>query len=197
MSTSELHPSHREVRDGSGFSLIEAMVALTILLVGLLGLAQTFVLGLNIVATSSQQILAREKAREAIESVHTARDNKTVTWAQIGNTASTTSCPNAGTAATTGGHFVEAPTTMLMAGPDGLVNTTDDVGSEKTPGQDGRLGTADDVALVGYTRSLRICTVTANPNLREVTVTIGYPGSNAIGGSNRTYTLRTFISSYS
>ena len=54
-------------------------------MVGLLGLAQVFYFGLSIVGTSSAQLIAREKAREAIESVHTARDTRVITWAQIRN----------------------------------------------------------------------------------------------------------------
>jgi prepilin-type N-terminal cleavage/methylation domain-containing protein len=197
ISPSSPQPSPRPASGENGFSLVEAMVALSILLIGVLGLAQTFVLGLNIIATSTQQIIAREKAREAIESVHTARDNKTVNWAAIGNAASTLSCPNAGTTPTSGGRFLEAPPNLLMAGPDGLVNTSDDVGPEVAPGADGRMGTTDDVPLVGFTRTLRICAVTSNQNLREVTVIIRYPGSAAIGGRSQTYTLATYISSYS
>jgi hypothetical protein len=174
------------------------LVAMTILAIGLLGMAQTFYMGMSIVATSSAQLLAREKAREAIESVHTARDTKVITWAQIRNTSPSSSCTAAGLAPSGGGTFVEAPSgAMLAAGPDGLVNTADDTGDEVLPGQDGRLYTSDDVRLVGYTRRITICDVTNNVNLRQITVQIGFPGSGAIGSRNRTYTLTTFISSYS
>ena len=70
----------RPARD-DGFSLIEVVVAMSLLMVGLLGLAQVFYFGLAIVGTSSAQLIAREKAREAIESVHTARDTRVITWA--------------------------------------------------------------------------------------------------------------------
>jgi hypothetical protein len=42
-----------------------------------------------------------------------------------------------------------------------------------------------------------MCDVTANANLRQITVVVGFPGSNAIGARRRTYTLITYISSYS
>ena len=50
----------------AGFSLLEVVVAMSILVVGLLGLAQTFYVGMSLVSTSSPNLIAREKAREAI-----------------------------------------------------------------------------------------------------------------------------------
>ena len=83
-----LHTSRCPVADAPdqrGFSLIEMIVAMSILLVGLLGLAQVFYLGMVNASTSSAHLIAREKAREAIESVHTARDTRTIAWSAIRN----------------------------------------------------------------------------------------------------------------
>ena len=180
-----------------GFSFIELIVALALLMVGLLGLAQVFYFGMAIVGTSSAQLIAREKAREAIESVHTARDTRVITWAQIRNTAA----PNCGAWANTtpngGGTFLNGEQNILAAGPDGLVHTPDDAGQEMTPGPDNTLGTADDVPLVGFTREVAICDINGNANLRQIAVTIRYNGSTAVGVRRRTYTLITYISSFS
>ena len=73
--------THDRLHRDDGFSLFEVMVALSILMVGLLGLAQVFYYGLSIAGTSSAQLIAREKAREAVESVHTARDTRVITIA--------------------------------------------------------------------------------------------------------------------
>lgn len=199
MRISQSSNTSQPISSESGFSLLEMMVAMSLLAIGLLGMAQVFYMGMSIVGTSSAQLIAREKAREAIESVHTARDTKIITWAEIRNTAAPGTCTAAGLAAGPGGGtFVEAPAgAMSAAGPDGLVNTADDVGDEVLPGPDGRLNTADDVPLVGFTRRVTICDVTGNANLRQITVVVGFPGSGAIGARNRTYTLTTFISSYS
>jgi prepilin-type N-terminal cleavage/methylation domain-containing protein len=180
-----------------GFSLIEIMVALSILMVGLLGMAQVFYYGLSIASTSSAQLIAREKAREAIESVHTARDTRVINWAAIRNANAPDCSAWPTTNANGGGTFVNGEQAMLAAGPDGLVQTGDDVGQEMTPGPDNTLGTADDVPIVGFTRELVICDVTGNPDLRQIVVTIRYPGSTAVGLSRRTYTLTTFMSSFS
>jgi prepilin-type N-terminal cleavage/methylation domain-containing protein len=178
-----------------GFSLIELMVALSILMVGLLGLAQVFYFGLAIVGTSSAQLIAREKAREAIESVHTARDTRTITWAQIRNVSSPDCTAWPGTTANSGGAFLTAEHPLQEAGTDGLVATSDDTGTEKTPGPDNLLGTPDDVPLQGFRRQIAICDI--GPNLRQIAVTIRYSGSGAVGSRQRTYTLVTYISSFS
>lgn len=190
-------PRRRPVRRDDGFSFIELIVALSILMVGLLGLAQVFYFGMAIVGTSSSQLIAREKAREAIESVHTARDTRVITWAQIRNTASPDCAPWPNTTASGGGTFLNGEQNMLAAGPDGLVYTADDAGQEMLPGPDNTLGTGDDVPLAGFTREVAICDIDGNPNLRQIAVTIRYNGSAAVGNLRRTYTLITYISSFS
>ncbi len=171
----------------AGFTLIEAMVAMTVLLVGLLGLAQAFYLGMRHMSTSSANLTAREKAREAIESVHTARDTRTITWAQIRNVSD-------------GGVFLDGAQPLYAAGADGLVNTADDAAAGlevlRDPGPNGTLGDADDIVtpLNGFTRQIQILELSpVNPDLRQVLVTITY----SVGPQRGSYTLRTFISSFS
>ena len=98
------HPSTSTSEQG--FSLLEAFVAMIILTVGLLALAQVLYVGLNIASTSTPNLVAREKAREAIESVHTARDTLIILWAQIRNVGAPAGCP-VGTTGIGGGAFAE------------------------------------------------------------------------------------------
>jgi prepilin-type N-terminal cleavage/methylation domain-containing protein len=195
MRPESLMPANAQPRREDGFSLIELIVAMSILMVGLLGLAQVFYFGLSIVGTSSAQLIAREKAREAIESVHTARDTRIITWAQIRNVGAPDCSAWPGTTANGGGRFTTAEHDLFDAGPDGLVATADDAGLERTPGPDNTLGTADDIPLTGFRRQVVICDI--NNNLRQIAVTIRFKGNNAVGNRDRTYTLVTYISSFS
>jgi prepilin-type N-terminal cleavage/methylation domain-containing protein len=187
-----------------GFSLIEVMVAMSLLLVGLLGLAQVFYLGMMNASTSSAHLIAREKAREAIESVHTARDNRTIAWAQVRNVNPPTCAaiaaappqPAVTFLANGGGIFLNGEQELRQAGIDGLVNTGDDAaaGFEELPGPNGRFETTaptDDVPLNQYWRTVSICDV--NPDLRQIQVTVRY----RVGTASRSYTLSTNISSFS
>jgi hypothetical protein len=175
----------------SGFSLVETIVAMGILATALLSLAGVFAMGLTHLANSTPNLIAREKAREAVESVHTARDSRVITWAQINNVNN-------------GGVFVSGAQPMRNPGVDGLVNTTDDevagIEQMRGPGADGKLGTPDDTltALTNFTRQIEIADVLegngqVNPTLRRLRVTIGYQ----VGSNNRTYVLTTFISKIS
>ncbi len=174
-----------------GFSLIETVIAMGILATGLLSMAGVFTLGLAHMSTSSANLIAREKAREAVESVHTARDTQTITWAEIRNVSQ-------------GGVFLDGGQPVRSACTDGLVNTADDTtcGVEvlTEPGSDNLLGTADDVQipLDNYTRKVEISDLldedgNLNETLRQIVVTIDYH----VGGISRTYTLTTYISSFS
>lgn len=173
------------VKKESGFSLIETLIAMAILATGLLSLAAVFAMGLNQLKGSSASLIAREKAREAVESVHTARDTRIVTWAQIRNAGA-------------GGVFLAGAQPLKEAGADGLVNTADDGELEVSlsPGEDNILGTEDDIStpLDTYTRTIAITDIlvngTPNPSLRQLRVTIGY----RVGEAQRTYTLTTYIS---
>jgi prepilin-type N-terminal cleavage/methylation domain-containing protein len=206
---SRLNLNATDGRDASGsddgFSLIEVTIAMAILATGLLSLAGVFVIGLNHLAGSSAALIAREKAREAVESVHTARDTRVIRWCQIYNVGSPR---NAACASEAAAVFVSGMQPLRNTGPDGLVNTADDDGVEEavSPGPDNVLGTADDVRtpLMNYRREVEITEIVTaggpNPNLRRLRVRIRYgkmvPGE---GGPQpeRVYELTTYISSIS
>ena len=165
----------------SGFSLVETLVSILILTVGVLGLSQAFINGVQKSSSSPYEVLATQKASEAVESVFAARDSHTVTWAQMKNVAD-------------GGVFLNVATDMKVAGADGILNTADDgaVESFVLPGMDGLVGTADDktLTLAGFTRKIVI--VELSGFLREITVTITYPAN----GQTKTYAVTALISQY-
>jgi type II secretory pathway pseudopilin PulG len=171
----------------AGMTLIETMIAALILIIGVAGVASVYTQGVLYMGISQDDFIAKEKAREAVESVFTARDTQILTWAQIRNVA--------GGSGADGGVFLDGPLPINDPGPDGLVNTADDGAIENIilPGPDNLLGTADDVRipLVRFKREIKIRDFA--PNLRSLTVIMTYQSGRLL----RTYTLTTYISQFS
>jgi len=190
--------SHRSAQ--RGFTILETMIAIAILSIGILTLIATFAAAINATQTAQENLIARQKTLEAMESIFTARNTQQVTFAQIANFPT--------------GIFTSGATQLLCAGPDGLVNTTDDVqcpangpcaaGPECVvmPGPDGILGTSDDVAmsLGNFQRQVVINSVlesdgvTIDPTLKQITVTVSYTPTGSTAA--RIYTVNALISSY-
>ena len=76
-----------ETRNQGGFSLVETIFAIGVLSVAALGMAGIFVQGMQKTASSPAELIATQKAAEAIESVFSARDSHSITWAQLRNQA--------------------------------------------------------------------------------------------------------------
>jgi len=160
-------------RDGErGFSLVEVLTAMVILTVGLLPLVGLFSTSVQRMTASTPMLVAREKAREAIESVHAARDTGEASWPTIRNVSD-------------GGVFLNGARPIKLPGNDGLVNTADDG--------------VDEISSAEFTREIVISPLALdtgpgmNPNLREVRVIVRYK----VYGSWRTYTMTTYVSAYS
>jgi type II secretory pathway pseudopilin PulG len=171
----------------SGSTLVEVVIAMGVLVVGALGTAGVFTRGMQAVTSSPGDLVATQKAAEAIESVFSARDSHTLTWAQIRNVQ--------GQSGSDGGIFLDGPQQLKDPGPDGLVNTIDDGALEFVtfPGPDHMLNTADDaiMKLSGYTREIKITDI--QTGLRNITVILTFQA----GTQTRKYTLTTYISNYS
>jgi prepilin-type N-terminal cleavage/methylation domain-containing protein len=171
-----------------GFTLIEVMISMIILVIGSLCLAGFFAKGLQSSDMTQMQYIAQEKASEAMETIFTARDTKILSWAQIANVNS-------------GGVFSNGPQPLCNSGPDGLFGTQDDITSEPDtitigPGPDGVFGTSDDVVVnlnPWMTRTITITPVATTTNLNEITVTINW----VYEGQQNSYTLVSYISNYS
>ncbi len=184
-----------------GFTMIETMIAVAIMSIGILTLVAAFATAVGAAQNAQENLVARQKALEAMESIYTARNTQQITFAQIANIPS-------------GGIFTSGPTQLLQAGPDGLVNTADDTNFPANgpcatgpeclvmPGPDGVLGNADDVAmsLANFTRQIQINSVlesdgvTIDPNLKQVVVTVTYlTGTSTVP---RTYSVNALISQF-
>lgn len=195
----------RGKREG-GFSLIEVMIAIVVMLVGILAVIASLAAAVAATEGSEEDLIARQKALEAMESIYTARNSQQIPFSAVANVSN-------------GGIFLNGAQPMKCAGPDGLVNTGDDVscttaagaacpdsGAEcmVLPGPDGILGTADDttMSLGNFTRTITITPTTyptgpnagtVNPNMMGITVTITYTKA---GLPSRSFAANGLISSY-
>lgn len=182
----------------AGFTLIEVMVSIFVLTVGLVSLLGVFGVAMAATQTSQQDLIAKQLASEAMESIITARNTSQLPWAEIQNT---------GTGQTPDGIFVTGVQPIDKSGADGIIGTADDqTGSNSgpaylvLPGPDGIVGTSDDVQLplTNYSRQIQIASVTdANGNvsstLRTVTITISYQTPL---NATKNYVLTSYISQY-
>jgi prepilin-type N-terminal cleavage/methylation domain-containing protein len=196
-----IHFSNSTKSSQRGFSIIEVMISAAILTVGIVAVIGGFGAAITATQYSQYDLIARQKALQAMESIYTARNTQQITFAQIANIGS-------------GGIFTVGATQLLNAGPDGIVNTADDTNYPASgpcpagpecmvlPGPDGILGTADDAALglTGFTRQIQINKVfeadgvTVNPNLKQIVVTVTYQKNGV--NNVRTFTVDALISAF-
>jgi hypothetical protein len=172
----------------SGFSYVDVMVAITILLVGVLGLVAAITRGIAMTTVSQEMLNAKQLAAATMESIFTARELETIDlgWNSIGNV---------GSSSVPGGIFLTGDQPIYpSAGFDRIFGTADDY-----KGADGVAGNGDDgVATVGYTRNITITDIpdttrpTAPISLRKIEVTINYWTS----GRPRKETFTSFIANY-
>jgi prepilin-type N-terminal cleavage/methylation domain-containing protein len=187
-----------------GFTLIEVMIAIAVMSIGLLSVVASIATAMQATQSAQEDLIARQKAMEALESIYTARNSQQVAFSAINNT--TASPP---------GIFVSGAQPLLCAGPDGLVGTGDDVSCKTSggvacpnggvecwvlPGPDGVLGTADDItySLANFTRTISfspvyLSTGGINTNMMAITISVSYTKD---GLPKRTFTVNGLISSY-
>lgn len=183
MSNTSTALSRAGSHDEGGFGLIEALVGLLLLSAGLLGIGSAFAQGARALSGSNFDIIAREKAVEAVESVFSSRDTKTISWAEIRNAQ--------GETGTDGGVFLDDPQPLRLAGEDGLVNTLDDEEELESLVRPGPNGEVISQPLDKFTRQIEIRTI--DHALRQIRVIVRYH----VGQQERKYELVTYISSYS
>jgi prepilin-type N-terminal cleavage/methylation domain-containing protein len=188
--TNRLTPSKRLQH---GFSLLEVVISMAILTIGLVSLAGVFGLAMASTQESQQDMIAKQIANEALESIVTARNTAQVTWDSIQNTSD-------------GGIFLNGFQQAYMPAGDGILGTADDVTGAQyvtitEPGPDGVYGTSDDISLplANYQRQVQIQPVTdANgiviSSLRAINVTVRYNAPKT--RVPKTYVLTSFISQF-
>ena len=178
-----------ELAAGSGYSLLEVMMAVVVSTIGLVSLLALFSQSVVTMFLVQEDLLARQKVREILESVSTARNTQSVSWSDIENVADS-------------GIFQDDFLPMKIAGNDGLVGTADDGAVEtiQLPGPDGQLGTGDDInrMLTNFQRKIEVDEVLMQdsnpyPNLKKITVTVKYTTSQ---GFQRSVVMSSFVSQH-
>ncbi len=194
-------------QEQAGFSLIEVMLSIVILTVGLVSLAGVFGLAMASTQTTQLDMIAKQLANEAYESIVTARNTSQIDWDEIQNNAGTQYCTDLPSPC---GIFIGSAGVaqfqpIYNAGADGIFGTADDANAgEETlrePGPDGTYGDVDDIQipLTTFQRAIQIAPVfdasgNIEPSLRSVTITVEYqtPKLRVM----KTYVLNSFISQY-
>jgi type II secretory pathway pseudopilin PulG len=193
------NPRARKQAEG-GFSLLEVVISMAVLTVGMVSLLGVFGLAMASTQTSQQDMIAKQLANEAYESIVTARNTSQINWDQINNVNSS-NC----TGTSPCGIFLTGLNPIYFSGVDGIFGTADDAaaGAEylEEPGPNGTYGDTDDVLLylTGYQRSIVISPLyDANNNLvsslRSVTISVQY--STPQTRQLKSYILNSYISQY-
>jgi hypothetical protein len=152
-------------------------VAATILTIGLLAVASS--IGYAVVAGNHGRAITNTKLLvvSVLEQMETLRNTGNLTFGQISNVGQVDN-----TAA--GRNFIGFQTGFQQIstnpGPDGIFGTADDL---IDAGPDGNFGTVDDfvnpnLAVLGYTREIRITSL--SPTLKRIQVTVSYPVKGAM-----------------
>jgi hypothetical protein len=173
-----------------GFGLIEAMIASVILVVGLAALGGLFAQSLTTLQFTREDLIAKQKAREALESVYSARNDSTIGFAGIQNVGN-------------GGIFLTGFQPVFLPGPNGIVGTVGQsniLDRQVLPGPDGIIGTADDVILPlnNFQRQILIQPLfdangNISPDIRQISVTVQV---TSVQRGTRNYTVTGYISRF-
>jgi prepilin-type N-terminal cleavage/methylation domain-containing protein len=173
-----------------GFTLMEVMMAIVVLTVALLAVALTMSQGIMSTFIAQEQLIAKQKAREALESVFTSRSTTDLEFTDLQTQGD-------------GGIFVSDWTALRGMGADGIALTDDDAGEDietvVLAGSDGELGTPDDIERVlnNFQRRISFSDVLrpgggVDEDIRMVTVDVRF----ANRGVWWTVTVNSYISRF-
>lgn len=164
-----------------GFSLIEMMIATVVTGVGLLAMIGLFAKSLATMQYAQEGIIAKQKAREALEGVYAARDDSSLNFTQIDNFAN-------------GGIFKDGFVPMMVNTTTGISGTTTDSNTPDSVTIDGQ-----NVPLSNYQRQILFAPLPiagggSDPNIKQVTVTVRVFSPGAI--APRDYIVTGYVSKF-
>ena len=165
-------------------------MAVFVSVIGLVSLLALFSQSVVTMVLVQEELIAKHKAREALESIYTARNTQGITFDMIENTPAP------------GAVFLDGFQPLLLAGDDGLIGTSDDGAIETLhlPGPDGLFGNGDDInrTLDNFERQIQIDQVldagsNPYPDLKQITVTVRYTTTQ---GWQRSFQASSYVSRY-
>lgn len=142
--------ARRDAKSEAGFTMLEAVVAISVLTVGLLGVAAAITYAAATTGRTRDITQAKQIILSSLEQVSMLRDSERLTFAQIGNNG----------AGNFDGFAAAYQQVSNNPGPDGIHGTPDDVGQDSDPSND------------SFRRSVVVTTL--NPNLKKIEVTVRY-----------------------
>jgi prepilin-type N-terminal cleavage/methylation domain-containing protein len=161
----------------SGFTLLEMVVAMIVMMIGLLSLAQVLSFALSVSNRGRGVTNAKLLVVSVLEQMENLRNTGQLTYGQIAN---------AGQVDNMNGtfNFGGFPTAFRPVPK-----------AEVGPGTDGIYGTSDDPSLpaqvyTGFERKIEISNLSGSNNLKKIVVTLRYPDG---GGGQRELTGTSYL----
>lgn len=150
----------KKMKEG-GFSLIETIIALMIMLIGILATLSALSFSLSYVQEAEKNTFAREYARSALETIFSIRDLQL--FDSEGNTTTYDWDTLVVKSNTNSGIFLSDWTPIREnPGTDGIYGTSDDACSGT-----GSCGTNNSAIISGFERKIEITDITKNGVVRE------------------------------
>jgi type II secretory pathway pseudopilin PulG len=161
-------------KNESGFTLIEAVIAILIITIGLMGTAGAITYALEYSTISKNATNAKQVITSMIEQVESLRNTRRLNFRQVANVGSVDNTDAVNVFTGFGVGFKEVSN---QPGADGVFGTDDDL---IDAGIDGIYGTGDDFvnnALIrsGYTRQVTITSLSAV--VKKVEIKVRYASS--------------------
>ena len=175
MSSRKIHKTAASIarKSESGFTLIEAVIAIFVVTIGLVGTVAAITYALEFGAISRNVTSAKSVIVGTIEEVETLRNARRLHFNQVANVGAVnnTNAPNLFDGFSTGFKPVS-----INPGKDGVNGTDDDL---IDAGADGVFGTADDfenlaLTRTGYQREITITNL--SDSLKQIEIKVQYVG---------------------
>jgi type II secretory pathway pseudopilin PulG len=167
--------NQKRKKNVNGFTLIEAVIAIFIVSIGLIGAAAAITFALQFTTLSRNVSDAKLVIVASIEEIESLRNSQRLDFKQIENVGNV---DNTNTPGVFSGFSVGFRNVSVNPGPDGVGGTDDDL---RSPGADSTYGTGDDFEDASWIRQgfRRQITITnLSETLKKIEVKVQYFGTS-------------------